>query len=363
MRRLLLSLPFLALAFAACSSSSSGDAATSPGPQPQPTKPPGESPASREKEKDPSTKIVVGVDAEDFRSQGFVIGVVKVTVKVDGLVAADETLDAAGKTVFPHEVSIAAPKDRPEAAVEISVAASDGGTEVNDGRPPIVTKTVTTRFVKGKTKLAYVFLEVRCNTFPLAGGFNVSGPTCTNPGETCAGGKCRSNALGELPDYSPDWAKNPPSACGAGTASTVVLAKGESDVTPIVDDETLQIEAGPQCGHHLWLGVRMKDLAQQGTTTIVSATQPGSAIAVPATAVPYAYGPAADGTCELAGIRFQVDGSGAKAADFLGKPLDIKLEAKDKAGRAATVTKRVKIAPTFKGDYPYCNNGGGAPPK
>ena len=79
----------------------------------------------------------------------------------------------------------------------------------------------------------------------------------------------------------------------------------------------------------------MKNLAQSGTIT---ATRPGSAISVPATAYPYAWGPSDSGACDLVGC-FQLDASGAKASDFLGKPLDVKLDLKDKAGDTAMSTR------------------------
>jgi hypothetical protein len=156
--------------------------------------------------------------------------------------------------------------------------------------PPIATRLATARFVKGATKLAYLRFEVRCNNGGLVGGSGISGPTCTNPGETCNGGACRSDALSELPDYRADWATNPPSACGSG-APEIVLGKGETEYAPVADGETLAVQEGPQCGHHVWLALGMKNLAQFGTTTAVSATQPGSSVTVPLTAYPYAYTP------------------------------------------------------------------------
>jgi hypothetical protein len=47
---------------------------------------------------------------------------------------------------------------------------------------------------------------------------------------------------------------------------------------------------------------------------------------VPATAYPYAWGPSDGGARDLVGVRFQIDASGAKASDFLGKPLDVKVD-------------------------------------
>lgn len=357
MRRLGFFLSSAALLLA-CASNTSEAPAEAPADSPSIPANPNESPASKEKEKDPSTQIIVGLDSEDFRLQGFSLGGYAVKATVDGVVAAEQTFDVASGGALPKEVKLVAPKDKPTAVVHIEVAAYDRAVpkpgETN-GSPPIVVRTATTAFVKGAIKLAYVYLEVRCNTFPLLGGTGVSGPTCKAPGETCVSGVCQSDALGDLPDYRSDWAKQPPSRCGDGVASSVELGAGEKAFAPIATEETLQIEMGGQCGHHLWLGVRMKDIAQRGTTTILSATQPGTSLTVPPTAFPFSYGARSDGTCELPGIRFQVDLGGAKVTDFLGKPLDITLEVKDKTGRKATTTKRVQIAPTKKGgNFPQC---------
>ena len=202
-------------------------------------------------------------------------------------------------------------------------------------------RLATTHFVKGATKLACVMLEVRCNHVQLLGGGGPYGPTCDAP-TTCVAGACASSDLPPLPDYYADWAKNPPSACGTG-APELTIGQGERTLQPLADGATVRLEEGPQCGHHMWLSLRMKNLAQAGTITTLSATQPGTGITVPATAYPYAWGPSGGGTCDLVGLRFQLDVSDAKAADFLGHPLDLKVEAKDKAGHTVTSLRHVMV--------------------
>jgi hypothetical protein len=303
----------------------------------------GESEESKKQEKDPTTELVVGIDAEVFQSQGYVIGQLDVVVKVDGLVAATEALDPAKGPLFPHELRLNPPKDKPEAAVEIEVIARD---RPDPAVPPIVTRRATTHFVKGKTTLAYVFLEIRCNTFPLLGGGGPSGPTCAAP-TTCVAGRCVPAELPPLTDYRADWAKNPPSACGTG-APELTVGQGEGTLDPLPEGATVSLEQGPQCGHHLWLSLRMKNIAQSGTITTLTATQPGSTVAVPATAFPYAWGPSQGGACDLVGLRFQLDSGGATAADFVGKPLDVTVHLKDKAGHTATATRHVNVAAEIK---------------
>jgi len=350
------SLAAVSFLLAGCSSSGANapasDGTQEAAPTPAPVHP-GESDQSKQQPKDATTALVVGVDAENFQSQGFMIGQVEIVAKVDGLVAATETLLASAGALFPHELKLNPPKDKPEALVEIEVIARE---RADASIPPVVTRRATTHFVKGSTKLAYVFLEIRCNTFPLLGGGGPSGPTCAAP-TTCVAGTCVPAELPVLDDYRADWPANPPSACGTG-APELTVGQGETSLAPLAENETVTLEEGGQCGHHLWFSLRMKNLAQSGTITTLSATQPGSAITVPATAYPYAWGPSGGGACDLVGVRFQVDASGAPVSDFLGKPLDVKVELKDKAGHTATVTRRVNVAAEMKGIPGRCGPGG-----
>jgi hypothetical protein len=341
---------FLSLAIAACSSSSS-DGGTPSTDKPQPPAPPGESKESKDKPKDPTTNLVVGIDSEDFSHEGFRFATLDITATVDGVVAASETLDSAKGPMFPHELHLAAPASNPEAPVVVTLVGHGDGVQNDDsGMPPLIKRTATAKLVKGATKLLFMFLEVRCNTEQLAGGSGVSGPICSKPGETCIGGTCRSDVVATLPDFHADWATNPPSDCGTGTPELVV-GKGEHAYAPLADGDTVEVEEGPQCGHHVWLALDMKNLAQFGTTTTLTASQPGSSITVPATALPYAYSANA-GTCELAGVRFQLD-LGTKIDEWLGKPMDIEVNAADRAGHTKKATRHVNVAATFtKGPRP-----------
>jgi hypothetical protein len=341
-------LPLLLIAAAAsCGGSDDSSSTTTPpapssssGSTPSPSPPnPGESNASKDVPKDTSTELVVGFDTEDFSKEGYNLTSFFIEVKVDGVVAAKEDLPVVGSVHLPHETKVVAPKDKPEAKVEITTKAVMNSADV-------VTRRVTTHFVKGKSVLAYVRLEIRCNNFGLLGGSGISGPTCDKPNETCVGGRCISDTLENLPDYRADWAANPPSACGNGTASAVTLGTGQSNMTPLADNDTLSVECGPQGGHHIWMAVSTKDLAQMGTTTIFSAT---GAASVPPTGYPYSYSPGPNGTCELVALRFQLDTAGVNIKDVLGKSLDIKVDATDKQGHKATALRHVNISPNRTG--------------
>jgi hypothetical protein len=305
---------------------------------------PGESEESKSLPKDPSTQIVFGVDGEDFRAAGYSLTSYEIVVKVDGLIAAKESLKPESPATFPHETRVLAPVGKTAASVEVTVTGIMNSATV-------VARRATTRFVQGKAKLGYVFLETRCNTFGLLGGGDL-GPTCSNAGETCVTGKCVSDAI-ELVDYRADWSKTPPSPCGNGTTAQLELAQGQDVWSPLPEGSTVSVECGPQGGHHLWMALRMKDLSQSGTKTTFSAVVAGQTTTVPATSYNYVWSPSATGGCELLGVRFQLDVGGAPIDAFLGKPLDIKVEAEDRAGRKAVATKHLNISTNRTGG-PMC---------
>lgn len=337
-----LSLALLALGLLAACSSSSGSA---DGPDTSPVKPgpndPKQDPA-KDPKNDPTTQIVVAIDAENFQSIGMTIGQLEIITRIDG-VATTELVDPAKGPLFPRELRLYAPKDKTDAAVEIEIIAHD---RIDSMNPPELQRIARTRFVKGTTKLAYVFLEVRCNHGAAIGGGNVPyGPTCDAP-TTCIGGTCVSADLPALGDYYVDWATNPPSACGSGTPE-LTIGQGEKALAPLADGATITLDEGIQCGHHFWLSLSMKNLAQTGTITTLTATQPGTGLAASATAYPYRWNAGSGGTCDLVGLRFQLDAAGQKVADFLGKPLDVTVEAKDKAGHTATAVRHLTIDPVM----------------
>lgn len=306
---------------------------------------PGESQVSISIPKDPATQLVVGVDAEDFAAIGFQATALEVTVRVDGVVAAHESLDAEAGALFPHALRVVAPKDKKDAAVVVSVAVRSRGVDV-------LTRTATTRFVPRGTRLAYLFLESRCAAVALGGGGGPPGPACTTAGQTCIGGVCASDTLGDLPDVTADWPTNPPSACGAGGPSELLVGRGQNDFTALASGDTLTPECGPQGGHHIWMALRMKNIGQFGSKTVLSATQPGGTAQVPLTGYAYPWAPAGAGQCQLVGVRLQLDVGVARIDQFLGKPLDITATTSDKSGRQSTAVSHVRIAAAPVG--PFC---------
>jgi hypothetical protein len=110
----------------------------------------------------------------------------------------------------------------------------------------------------------------------------------------------------------------------------------------------VKAEAGPQGGHHVWVGVRMKNLGQNLTRTILRGEAPTLGVKIPETAVVFSYGPDEGGYCKLFGVRYQFDldaaGRNVDYTPFLGKPLNLEVELIDQGGRSAKKTLKIVLA-------------------
>lgn len=318
----------------ACSSSSSAPDGNAPAQDGTSSTDGPEADPAKEDESTTGTAIVVGIDGEPFGNQGFSLTAVIATVKVDGVTAKSETYLAKDGPLFPRELRVDAPAKKLDAKVEVEVSATMGESEV-------VKRWVRTGFEPGHEKLVHVFLQTRCVTLSLLGGFSEPAPVCTAE-QTCEAGKCVAPdvAPSALPEYREDWTESPPDACGDGTASALGVSLAEG--------ATVTLERGGQCGHHFYVDLMgMKDLSQWKTITSVSAVMPGSSVKIPTTSVPYTWSSAGNGTCELGRVRFQVDTPGAKVEEYLGKDMDVTITAKDDRGRTASILRHVKVASTF----------------
>ncbi len=370
---LLTALAGLALAalLAACSSSSAAGQSHSdssdagPGPLPDGAPAPDGSPAPGPTPPypvDPTTTLVVGLDAEDFRQTlGVDLEKVRLTTKVDGQPATDETIDLRSGNAIPHETTLRAPKGKKDAAVEILVegfvAEVSGMPPPVGGSPANVVRRATTRFVPDAVRILPLRLEARCASVapPLLGGAFFLGPTCDAP-TTCIADKCQAAAVepASLPAYAKSWDTDMPDACRA-SAPSLAVGGGELDYAPLADGATVQLVEGGQCGHHLWIGVKISGMRQYGVTTTITSVSPGSALAGPASRFAFAYGDAGGGACELGGLRYQLDGAtGGSWKDFLGKPLDVTVKVTDPVtGKSQTSTLHLQIDSTYvKGPRP-----------
>ena len=94
---------------------------------------------------------------------------------------------------------------------------------------------------------------------------------------------------------------------------------GQSGYLPLAPEQTLQAEAGPQGGHHIWIAARMKNLKQAGSTTKIVGVQPETGTAIPPSTFVFTFSPDDGGYCKLYGLRYQLDNGGIDYKQFLGK--------------------------------------------
>lgn len=255
---------------------------------------------------------------------------VRVLLRVDAEPVVDRTLSGA-ELGFPLEVDF--PELDDGAAIDASVIASFGRTEV-------VSRSVATTAVAGRKLLLRAPLEAACT--------GARAPDCTG-GTTCAAGVCVDPFVdpSEVEDYAASWASGSDDACSDGGEPVVFIGKGQADYLPIQQGETLQVEAGPQGGYHVWISARLKNLRQSGTVTEVRGrvaeldydTQPYSVV--------FRLERDEGGFCKVYGLRFQIDGPEMPIASLLGKELDISVSVSDPAGASATAQTRVRLSDDF----------------
>jgi len=293
-------------------------------------------------EDDSDASLVVGVQAEELAS---VVTQVHVVAKVDGVVAADERV---ASTALPKEVEV---RGRAGARVEVEV---EGFLQGVSG--PAVVRRAAANIVRDAKKLLRVQLEARCANLGAPGGDPAGGSAapaaCAAP-LTCAGGRCVSAdvAPSDLETYEPGWPGAAPDACRPANHGPpeIILGTGQTDYAPLAEGQVLQLEKGPQGGHHVWIAVRMKNLRQSGSRTSLSAKlvdDPGASI-FPAGYV-FTFDRDEGGYCKLWGLRFQLDAGagdlGSAYKKFLGKRVEVTAEVVDTTGARAVATRTIQIA-------------------
>ncbi|HEY3822269.1 MAG TPA: hypothetical protein VGL81_34125 [Polyangiaceae bacterium] len=296
-----------------------------------------------------SSQLVVGVQSE---SMGGVVSALHVVIKVAGAVVTDEVLKPpkGSHAPFPQpwEKTLSGTAGAP---VDVSVEAI--GIE---GPAPLLTRLASTHLVAGRAELLRIQLESRCIVYPpspRASGKvpgRLSGPTCAAP-TTCILGACQSDVVGpaSLEPYAPNWATNAPDRCKPVNGGPPILqaGTGQSTYLPLEPMQTLQAEAGPQGGHHIWIAARMKNLKQSLSTTRIEGLQPGTGTPIPPSTFVFSYAPDQGGFCKLYGLRYQLDNGGIDYKQFLGKPLDVTVTVTDPTGATAKSTAHIQIAPTL----------------
>lgn len=298
-----------------------------------------------------STRLVVGIQSEPM---GGIVSALHIVIKVAGDVVTDETVKPphGSRVGFPQPWEKVIPgTGKGSAKIDVQVEALGGPGLA----APLITRHASTQFVPDKVALLRVQLESRCVVYPppppgskIPGP--LSGPTCTAPG-TCIRGICQVPYVppAALEAYAPNWPSNAPDRCKprGGGAPTLQAGTGQSYYLPLTDGQTLQAEAGPQGGHHIWMSVRMKNMKQAGSTTKLVGVQPGTGAKVQPSTFAFTFDPDEGGFCKLSGLRYQLDTGGVDYTQFLGKPLDVTITVADPAGATASSTAHIKIAPTL----------------
>jgi hypothetical protein len=310
---------------------------------------------------------VVGVQADEF---GGLVESVHIVATVDGKVAHDETLaiGSANPTALPKEIRLeGAAGARAEVVVEAMTSQAATRGPGGAATTPVVVRRAAAPLIPDAKKLLRMQLETRCVTFSAPGSSLPPAPTCAAP-QTCSAGRCISEevAFDQLEDYEPTWASSPPDFCRPAQhgAPELILGTGQTDFAPLADGQTLQLERGPQGGHHIWIAARMRNLRQSGSRTTLTAKlvdDPTSPIA-PAAYV-FTFDRDEGNFCKLWGLRFQLDSGAADLATtykrFLGKKLEVTVEVVDSTNAKATSTRTIQLADKLlcpDGTTTSCNN-------
>ncbi|MDB4933102.1 MAG: hypothetical protein JWP87_74 [Labilithrix sp.] len=296
-------------------------------------------------------QLVVGVQADDF---GGLVESVHIVATVDGKVAHDETvaIGASNPTALPKEIVLQGTAGA-KAEVVVEALTSQAATRGPGGATtPVVVRRAAAPLIPDAKKLLRIQLETRCVTFSAPGSTAPVAPACAAP-QTCSAGRCIAEDVpfDQLEDYEPTWPSSPPDFCRPAQHGPpeLILGTGQTDFAPLADGQTLQLERGPQGGHHIWIAARMKNLRQSGSRTTLTAklVDDPSATIAPAAYV-FTFDRDEGNYCKLWGLRFQLDSGAADLAttykQFLGKKLEVTVEVIDSTNAKATSTKTIQLA-------------------
>ena len=286
--------------------------------------------------------IVVGIQSEE--SLAGALGKLHVVTTVGSTPAGDAVLPPSG---LPYEVRLAPPAGDPTASVAVRVEGyQSSGWTPRSSEAPLLVRTAETQFVSGQLALLRIVLQGQC-LLGLPGG-PPGGPSCASP-QTCIDGSCQPDAVPvqSLEAYTAAWATNAPDVCKPAHAGPPVLqvGTGQTDYLPVTAGQTVQMEQGPQGGHHIWVAVRQRNLKQTGSTTTITSVVPTTGLVGPRTSFVFNFDPDEGNFCKLYGLRYQLDVDGTDYHAFLGKPLDVTVTIKDASGSTGTGVAHLNIDP------------------
>jgi hypothetical protein len=286
--------------------------------------------------------LVVGIQSEP--SIAGALGTLHVVTTVGGAPSGDVVLAADS---LPYEAHMTPPVGSPMAPVKVQVEGYQSAMWTPGSHDtPILVRTAETLFTPNRMSLLRIVLQGQC-LVALPGG-PPGGPACAAP-QTCVGGTCQLDFVppADLEAYAAHWADNPPDACKDANAPSPVVQVGigQSDYLPVTSGQTVQMEQGPQGGHHVWIAVRQRNLQQSGSTTTITSVVPTTGLAGPRTSYVFTFEPDEGNFCKLYGLRYQLDVDGADYHAFLGQPLDVTVTIKDASGATASGVEHLNIDP------------------
>lgn len=286
------------------------------------------------------------------------VGTLHVVTTLAGATNSDQVL---APSALPYQVKLLPPNSNTSATIGVEVDGYQSATWTpGSSDPPVLVRTAETSFLPGQTMLLRVLLQNEC-LMGLPGGAP-GAPSCTAP-LTCIGGTCQSDSVAPqaLEPYTPNWANDVPDVCKPANAGppVVQVGTGQTAYLPLTSGETVQMQQGPQGGHHIWIAVRQENLKQQGSTTTITSVQPGAGLAGPQMAFVFTFDPDEGGFCVLYGLRYQLDLDGTDYHLFLGKPLTVTVTITDSEGSTGTGVANINIDPVLlcPAGIPGCPEG------
>jgi hypothetical protein len=277
----------------------------------------------------------------------------RVRVAVDGVDRADLRVPGDRAASFPYVVFeeriVSRVGGDPEATIEITAFGRAESNAPSGDEVPLVRRVARARFPVFAGSLLPLALETDCAT----GVAEARAPSCPDS-QTCSQGRCIDPfvAESELSPYDADWATRGRAdrTCAApnGGAPTLVIGTGQTDYLPLADGQVVELERGPQGGHHVWVAFRAQNVSPRGALVELTARQPDGGAEAPKTSFVFSLDPAEGDACKLFGLRYQLDNGTTPLAAFLGKPLDVTVRLRDEDGFEAHATKRILVATTVR---------------
>ncbi len=134
----------------------------------------------------------------------------------------------------------------------------------------------------------------------------------------------------------------------AGATPEVIVGQGQSDYLRLADLDVVQVEEGPQGGHHVWLAILMKNLLRSGSRTLLTGVVPDTGTTIAPYEVIYTFDPTDGGYCKLFGLRFQLDLDGVDYVPLLGHELDVTATVTDRSGDVGQGSRRVVLSQSLR---------------